>query len=109
MTFDIAIDGETEDAHLDDTNDLATVDGNDRVEQHVYLNVGDRLNQLLSGSLTGQTLTQAEAAVEDGLNDASDVGTIRGVSIEKYDKDASTVIVSATAESGNVVTFGVTV
>jgi hypothetical protein len=54
-------------------------------------------------------LTQAEAAVEDGLNDASDVGTIRGVSIEKYDKDASTVIVSATAESGNVVTFGVTV
>lgn len=109
MTFDIAIDGETEDAHLDDTNDLAIVDGNDRVEQHVYLNVSGRLNQLLSGSLTGRTLTQAEAAVEDGLNDANDVAAIRSVTIEKYDKDASTVIVSAQAESGDTIALGVNI
>lgn len=109
MTFDIAINGETEDAHLDDTNDLTVVRGNRRVEQHVYLNVGKKLTQLLSGRLTGQTLTEAEAAIEDGLNNASDVGSIRSVTIDEYDKESSTVIVSAQAASGDTIQLGVNI
>lgn len=109
MTFDIAIEGDTEDSYLDDTNDLATVSGNRRVEQHVYLNVGRRLNQSLSGRLTGQTLTEAEAAIEDGLNDASDIGTILSVSIDEYDKESSTIILSAEAQSGDIISLGVNI
>jgi len=109
MVFDIAIGGDTEDTYLDETNDLATVGGNRRVEQHVYLNVGQQLGQLLAGRLTGQTLTQAEAAIEDGLNDAEDVVSVLSVEIIEYDKDNSTVVVAADAEDGTTQQFGISV
>jgi hypothetical protein len=109
MPFDLAIEGDTEDTYLDETNDLATVDGNRRVEQHVYLNVGQQLERLLAGRLTGETLTQAEAAIEDGLNDAEDVASVLSVEIIEYDKEKSLVTVAADAENGETQQFGITV
>jgi len=109
MVFDIAIGGDTEDTYLDETNDLAIVDGNRRVEQHVYLNVGQQLEQLLSGRLRGDTLTQAEAAIEDGLNEAEDVGDVLSVEIVKYDKEKSLVTVAAQGVNGNTQQFGISV
>jgi hypothetical protein len=109
MPFDIAIEGDTEDTYLDETNDLATVDGNRRVEQHVYLNVGQQLEQLLSGRLTGETLTQAEAAIEDGLNNAEDIGDVLSVEIVEYDKEKSLVTVAAKGINGDTQQFGISV
>jgi len=109
MPFDIAIGGDTEDTYLDETNDLATVDGNRRVEQHVYLNVGQKLEQLLSGRLTGETLTQAEAAIENGLNNAEDIGDMLSVEIVEYDKEKSLVTVAAKGINGVTQQFGISV
>jgi len=109
MPFDIAIEGDTEDTYLDETNDLATADGNRRVEQHVYLNVGQQLEQLLSGRLTGETLTQAEAAIENGLNNAEDIGDVLSVEIVEYDKEKSLVTVAANGINGDTQQFGISV
>jgi len=109
MPFDIAIKGDTEDTYLNETNDLAIVDGNRRVEQHVYLNVGQQLEQLLSGRLTGETLTQAEAAIENGLNNAEDIGDVLSVEIVEYDKEKSLVTVAAKGINGDTQQFGISV
>lgn len=100
MAFDIAISGDTEDAYTDGTNDLATVDGNRRLEQHVYLNVGQEIQRLLSGKLTGDDIARIESAIETGLENAEDIEDTLSVTVDEYDKEKQKLLVSVQAQSG---------
>ena len=105
MTFDIAIGDQddedpNEDSYTDGSNDLATVSGERRLEQHVYLNVGKQLERLLSGKLTGGDIERVESALETGLDNAEDIGNVLEINVDEYDKEKSILRFSVQAQSG---------
>jgi len=103
MPFDIAIDGNG-DSYLDSGNDLAIVDGNSRLEQHVYLNVAEDVLQLLGQRLNGDVIAEAEELIRESLNDAEDIDEVVSVSIDEYDPSTNSIVATATSRSGDVQT-----
>lgn len=90
---DISI-NEGKDIHLDPTNDLATVSGTDQLRQSVAIDVMDELQDFVAGRLTGQNIGQLEEKIRQGLDADPQLGTIRNVTIDEYNRETATISIS---------------
>lgn len=90
MSTDIAI-GRFGDAFLDNGNDLATVDGTPRLEQHIYLSIGEQIQSLIGETVTGDEITEIERGVEQSLANAEDTEQVISATLERYEPDTNTL------------------
>lgn len=90
MSTDIAI-GRFGDTFLDAGNDLATVSDTPRLEQHIYLSIGEQLQSLIGEIVTGNEITEIERGVEQSLSNAQDVDEVISATLERYEPDTNTL------------------
>jgi len=90
MSIDIAI-GRFGDAFLNNGNDLATVTDKSRLQQHIYLSIGEQLQSLVGETITGDDVAEVERMLERSLDNAADVDTVRSVTLEQYAPDTNTL------------------
>lgn len=94
MVFDIGLDSDG-DVHTDSGNDLALVTGQAQLEQSVYIDVGDVMNQLIGGNITATNISLVEKRIKDALNDDPQLDDVQSVTVEEFDKRTNTLTVTA--------------
>lgn len=85
---------EGKDIHLDGSNDLALTSGIEQLQQSVAIDVMDELRDFVAGRLTGPNIGLLEERIRAGLNDDPQVGDVRSVTLDTYDRRNSTVEIS---------------
>lgn len=90
---DIAI-NEDKEVYLDDVNDLAIVSGDDQLEQSIAIDVMDVTQRFAGRRVTAQSIGLLEQRILEALEEDPQVGTIRMVSVEEFDKRNDTVTVA---------------
>lgn len=103
---DIAID-ESRDVFLDDTNDLALVSGSEQLEQSIAIDVLDETQLLVGSRISAQSLGLLEQRIKEALNEDPQVGTVRNVSVSKFDKRDDTVTVNVSLSENDDFTIDV--
>lgn len=86
---------EYKDIHLDSTNDLTVTSGVEQLQQSVAIDVLDELQDLIAGRLSGTNIGQLERRIASGLNDDPQVGTVRNVSIDTFNRETGTIEITA--------------
>jgi hypothetical protein len=98
---DIALNDDA-DVFLDDANDLALVAGDAQLEQSIAIDVLDVTQQFVGDRISAQTIGLLEQRIREGLEEDPQVGIIRDVSVESFDKRDRTVTVDVSlAENPN--------
>lgn len=92
---DIAL-NEDADVYLDDVNDLALVSGNDQLQQSIAIDVLDVTQQFVGSKISAQSVGLLEQRILEALNEDPQVGTIRNVSVEEFDRRNNSVTVQVT-------------
>ena len=84
---------EERDVHLDAGNDLAVTSGVEQLQQSVAIDVLDELQDFVAGRLTGQNIGQLEEAIRKGLDEDPQIGAVRTVTIDTFNRESSTVTI----------------
>lgn len=87
---------ETKDIRLDASNDLSLVSGEQQLQQSVAIDVMDEVRGLLSRGLTGKGIGLLEERVRSGLEQDPQVGAVRSVSVESFDRASASVQIDVT-------------
>lgn len=86
---------EDKDTHLDGANDLALTSGVEQLQQSVGIDVMDELRDIVGGRLTGQNIGKLEERISRALNEDPQLASVRSVTLETYNRDTSTVEITA--------------
>ena len=98
---------ENKDIHLDASNDLTLTSGIEQLQQSVALDVLDELQELVGGRLNGENLGRIEVAARQSLERDVQVGDVRTVTVESFDRQAGRVEIDVTLTQNEDFTLGV--
>jgi hypothetical protein len=84
---------ENKDIHLDASNDLELTSGIEQLQQSVAVDVLDEIQALLSGRVSGENIGLLEERIASGLNDDPQVGDVRSVTIESFNRQTDEVAI----------------
>lgn len=82
---DIAL-NKSKDVFLDKSNDLAIIGGKEQLQQSVAIDVFDETTAFVGSPIDGSTVGLLEEEIRQSLNDDPQLGEIRSVSIDSYDR-----------------------
>lgn len=96
------------DIHLDAGNDLTLTSGIEQLQQSVALDVLNNVDGFTSGRLSGENLGRLETAIRRSLEADVQVGDVRTVSIESFDRETGRVEVNVTLTENEDFTLNIT-
>jgi hypothetical protein len=97
--FDLALNSNFS-VHLDDRNDLATVEGRDAFEQSVVIRLTEFMNESLPGLTDGQTLKEKiRLEVSRVARDHDELDSIASLTISEKEDQPDTFTVQLVYES----------
>lgn len=79
------------DIYIEGSNDLATISGDDQLEQSVALDVRNVTKALIGGRLTGQNIGLLEERVERSLAADEQLSSVQTVNVTRYSQETQTV------------------
>lgn len=104
---DIAL-NEDGDVYLDDVNDLALVSGRAQLQQSIAIDVLDVTEQFVGRRVTAQSVGLLEQRILEALEEDPQVGTIREVTVEEFDRRNNSVTAQVTLLENENFTIEVT-
>lgn len=87
---------ENKDIHLDASNDLTLTSGIEQLQQSVALDVLNDLEDFLGGRLNGRNLGRLETAIRLSLESDPQVGDVRTVTVESFNRETGRVAIDVT-------------
>lgn len=79
------------DIRLDAANDIATISGEQQLEQSVALDVMDETKNFVGGRLTGENLGLLEERIRESLAQDEQVADVQTVNIVEYNQESGQI------------------
>jgi hypothetical protein len=79
------------DIRLDASNDLATISGEQQLEQSVALDVLDETQNFVGGRLTGENIGLLEERMRESLSADEQVADVQTVNIIEYNQESGQI------------------
>lgn len=86
----------SKDIHLDAGNDLTLTSGIAQLQQSVALDVLNNVDDFISGQLSGENLGRLETSIRQSLERDPQVGDVRTVTIDSFDRQTGRISVDVT-------------
>lgn len=106
MVFDLALD-EDGDIYLNHRGDLATVDGQEGLEQAVLINLLVRYNQIIEDHSRDTVLTIIELEAERVVDELDDINSVAGIGASFDDENPEKLLVEIVYDTGSATTLEV--
>jgi hypothetical protein len=79
------------DIRLDASNDLATISGEQQLEQSVALDVLDETQNFVGGRLTGENIGLLEERMRESLSEDEQIADVQTVNIIEYNQESGQI------------------